>query len=230
MGGRVMSGIGTVKKWCLCVCVLVGGASVRAQDDTDRQISDLKKAFEEITESFRQRMTELEQKGEAERKVIADERDAVVAERDAGRVQVESLQAAIKALENRLAERDAELAAARVAQAGSEDALSVKDGEIVRLQDALAESQQGNARERFALAYNLGSVYKAARQYDRAEAQFLKALEMKADDAPLHYNLGILYDDNLGDAKKARLHYERFLELAPSDPDAPNVIKWLKEL
>ncbi len=203
---------------------------VCAQDDTDRRIGDLKNAFEEITESFRQRMTELEQKGEAERKTIAAERDAVVAERDAERVQVESLQAAIKALEARLAERDAELAVLRGVQAGNEDALRVKDGDIARLQKALADSQQGNARERFALAYNLGSIYKAARQYDRAEAQFLKALEMKDDDAALHYNLGILYDDNLKNAKKARLHYERFLDLAPNDPDAPNVIKWLKEL
>jgi len=203
---------------------------VCAQDDTDRQIDDLKKAFEEITESFRQRMSELEQKGEAERKAIADERDAVVAERDAGRVQVENLQGTIKTLESHLAEREAELAALRGAQAGSLEALRVKDGDIARLQDALVESQQGNARERFALAYNLGSVYKAARQYDRAQAQFLKALDMKVDDADLHYNLGILYDDNLGNDKKARQHYERFLELAPNDPDAPNVIKWLKEL
>lgn len=220
-----------VGKLVLTGLILAAAPSwVCAQDDTDRRISDLKNAFEEITESFRQRMAELEQKGEAERKAIADERDAAVAERDAGRVQAEGLRETVKALEARLAERDAELAALRVAQAASDEALRAKDGEIASLQDALAESQQGNARERFALAYNLGSVYKAARQYDRAEAQFLKALEMKDDDAALHYNLGILYDDNLGNDKKARLHYERFLELAPNDPDAPNVVKWLKEL
>jgi tetratricopeptide (TPR) repeat protein len=205
-------------------------SGVRAQDETERRIADLKNAFEEITESFRQRMAEQEQKAGVERQALVAEREAALAERDAVRVQMAGMESTVKALEEKLAERDAEVATLLKARASSDDALRTKDEELARVQEALQAAEQANARERFALAYNLGSIYKAARQYDRAEAQFLKALAMNADDPALHYNLGILYDDNLGNAKKARQHYERFLELAPNDPDAPNVVKWLKEL
>ena len=217
----------------LAFCILMAWgvpAGLRAQDETDVRIADLKKAFAEITDSFRQRMTEAEQKHAGERRALVAERDAAQAERDALNMQVSSMQATIKVLEKQLAERDAELASLREAQAGNDDILSQKDADIEQLRKALADAEQANVRERFALAYNLGSIYKAARQYERAETQFLKALEMNADDAALHYNLGILYDDNLGNAKKARQHYERFLALAPNDPDAPNVVKWLEEL
>jgi len=242
--------------------VLAGGqAAVLAEDGVDRRIADLKSAFEEITDSFRQRAVDLEQKGakavterdaalaardaalavrdtvQAERDAAVDEhraavaeRDAAVAERDAVRVQAARSRETLKAQEALLAEQDAELAALRAAQAGNDGVLKARDEEIARLRQALVAAQHANARERFALAYNLGNIYKAARQYDRAEAQFVKALEMNADDPALHYNLGILYDDNLGNARKARQHYERFLQLAPNDPDAPNVVKWLKEL
>jgi tetratricopeptide (TPR) repeat protein len=144
---------------------------------------------------------------------VVAERDAAVAARDAARERIATLEAEL--IEAR-AQRDA-IRAADVA-------------EISRLENALASAKAANAEERFALAYNLGNIYKAARQYPRAETEFLKAMEMNPDDAALHYNLGILYDDNLENGQKARQHYERFLELAPNDPDAPNVVKWLKEL
>jgi len=227
----MMQAAKVMSKLVLCTLMAWGvPAGLRAQDETDARIADLKETFEDITESFRQRMTEAEQKHAGERRALVAERDAALAERDAASVQVAAMQATIKALEARLAERDAELASLREATAGNDDILSQKDAEIEQLRKALADAEQANARERFALAYNLGSIYKAARQYERAEAQFLKALEMNADDAALHYNLGILYDDNLANAKKARRHYKRFLELAPNDPDAPNVVKWLEEL
>jgi len=214
----------------------------------DRQIEDMKNAFEEITESFRQRVLELQRSGSAERDAALAERDAAIAERDAAiagrdavmaerdtvmaerdtaRERSESLEEIRKELQKQVETQQAEL---RAAQDAITNATSGKDAEIVRLQQALTAAEAANARERFALAYNLGNIYKAARDYARAEAEFTKALQMNANDSALHYNMGILYDDNLGNSKKARYHYERFLALAPNDPDAPNVVKWLKEL
>jgi hypothetical protein len=46
----------------------------------------------------------------------------------------------------------------------------------------------------------------------------------------VHYNLGVLYETDLKQPSKARPHYERFLELAPGDPDAVTVRAWLKAL
>jgi tetratricopeptide (TPR) repeat protein len=103
-------------------------------------------------------------------------------------------------------------------------------GEIARLEAALEAAQTANERERFLLAYNSGSLFLAAGRHDRAEQEFLKALAIREDDAPLHYNMGILYDSHLRQPAKARVHYERFLELAPNDRDAPLVMQWLREL
>lgn len=267
--------------------------SVESVDSTDRRIADLKKAFEEITEAFRQRAIDLEKTRAAEREAATAERDVVIAQREAAMLERDQ---ALAARGTAIRERDQALAARDVAalerdqalaeresaiqerdkvageresaiterkmqqqraegldaeraqllekiadldsrrsdlqtlQEGTLAVVKAKDDEIARLQETLQDAKQSNAKERFALAYNLGSIYKAAGQFDRAEAQFVKALEMNPSDPALHYNLGILYDDNLKDPVKARHHYERFLALAPNDPDAPNVIKWMKEL
>ena len=102
--------------------------------------------------------------------------------------------------------------------------------EVSRLEAALRIAQRENEQERFLLAYNSGSLFMAAGRYDRAETELLKALSVRDDDAPLHYNLGVLYDEHLRQPVKARRHYERFLELAPNDRDAPMVMQWLREL
>lgn len=102
--------------------------------------------------------------------------------------------------------------------------------EIVRLRQALASQELRHQLELQRSYYNMGCVYKAARQFDRAEAEFLRALAIKPDDAGVHYNLGILYDDDLHRKDKARLHYQKFLELAPDDRDAASVQEWLSAL
>ena len=101
-----------------------------------------------------------------------------------------------------------------------------------RAQIALLKEEVKTQRERHMLElqssyYNMGCVYRAAGQYERAEAEFLKALEVNPEDAAVHYNLAILYDDDLDRKQDARRHYESFLELAPNDPDAARVLEWL---
>ena len=102
--------------------------------------------------------------------------------------------------------------------------------EALRLEAALQVARTENERERFLLAYNSGVIFMTAGRYDRAETDFLKALSLREADPAVHFNLGILYDSHLRQPAKARRHYERFLELAPSDRDAPKVMQWLREL
>ena len=131
------------------------------------------------------------------------------------------------------AERDAlqaEFAAFRAESAKDREAAARLRGEVSRLEAALRVEKAANERERFLLAYNSGSLFLAAGRYDRAEREFLKALAVRENDAPLHYNMGILYGEHLKQPAKARRHYERFLELAPNDRDAPVVMQWLREL
>ncbi len=102
--------------------------------------------------------------------------------------------------------------------------------EIVRLQRALVEQEARHQTDMQRSYYNMGCVYKASKQYERAEGEFLKVLAINPDDAPAHYNLAILYDDDLNLKDKARLHYKKFLALAPDDKDASAVQEWLAAL
>lgn len=256
-----MEGGGSMKRFIQMIMMsllMIVGAVTKADDAASatgsHQIEDMKRAFEEITESFRQHAQELKvSKSQAE-----DERDQASAQRDDALAEVQSLrkerdalkttklkqaeslqslQEAFEGLEKRfedkaeaLASLEAEMTVIREEKATMRRADTAHKDKVRELEKALAQSEAANARERFALAYNLGVIYKAARQFKRAEEEFKKALAMKEDDPSLHYNMGILYDDNLNNPRQARYHYERFIELAPRDPDVPNVMRWLDQL
>jgi tetratricopeptide (TPR) repeat protein len=70
--------------------------------------------------------------------------------------------------------------------------------------------------------YNGGSTAEAI-------VEFEAALAAAPDHAKSHYMLGLCYSGT-GDTVKARAHLERFLELAPSDADAPLAQEMLKYL
>jgi len=182
--------------------------SVTRTDALDKALEAQKTALAQRDEALKARDDALEQRDEAQKKYD----DTVLATNEKVRVLEETLkekQDSLDKVQSAIEFKDAEI-----------------DGLQAQLDDALASSQ----KERLALVYNLGCIYKAAKQYKKAETEFLKALELSPDDSSVHYNLGILYDDNLHDAKKARKHYKRFLELAPNDKDAANVVQWMKEL
>lgn len=110
------------------------------------------------------------------------------------------------------------------------DDFSKKDKTLEEMRKELAKVLEASRKDRIKLSYNLACVYKASRQYEKAEEQFLKALALSPDDPGIHYNLGILYDDSLTNDLKAKYHYQRFLDLAPNDPDAGRVVEWLTEM
>ena len=49
------------------------------------------------------------------------------------------------------------------------------------------------------------------------------------DDAHLHYNLAVLYDEQIRDKQKAIHHYRSYVNLAPEAEDIPKVMYWIKE-
>jgi tetratricopeptide (TPR) repeat protein len=69
-----------------------------------------------------------------------------------------------------------------------------------------------------------------ARQYSEAERLYLANLKGGPDDARIHYNLGVLYEDYLKNPAKAAQHYRKYLELNPKAPDRELVRQWLVEL
>ncbi len=112
----------------------------------------------------------------------------------------------------------------------NEAALEVRNKEIDGLVVELKKIREQSKNERVDAHYNLAAVYRARQMYEDAEKEYIKALTIDPADADIHYNLGILYDDDLDNKAKAKKHYERFLELSPHDEDSEKVKIWLMEL
>lgn len=102
--------------------------------------------------------------------------------------------------------------------------------EIARLRAWIQKISNASKSEQMKMHYNMGCMYKLYKQFDKAEAEFLKALNLAPEDANLHYNLGILYDDDLKNKEAARKHYVRFLELSTDEKDRATVQEWLSSL
>jgi len=146
---------------------------------------------------------------------MAEESPGGVTTGDVSRLEASGIQA-VEPMAETLARRDRELSEAKA--------------EIARLHEQVKAMESANRREKIALHYNLGCVFKAAQHFERAESEFLKVLTLDPDDPAVHYNLGILYEDDLKKPSKARVHYARFLELSPDDRDAPKVREWMSRL
>jgi len=82
-------------------------------------------------------------------------------------------------------------------------------------------------KERLDAHYNIAVVFDRNGMYKKAEGEYLKCLELEPDDASVHYNLGILYDDKLMEKHKASKHYTKFLELRPMGTESLHVRDWL---
>lgn len=66
--------------------------------------------------------------------------------------------------------------------------------------------------------------------YRQASEAFCRALSLNPTDPVLHYNLGLLSGEILGEPGRALYHYRLFLSLAPDDPQAPEVRRDLERL
>ncbi|MBI4323399.1 MAG: tetratricopeptide repeat protein [Candidatus Omnitrophica bacterium] len=77
--------------------------------------------------------------------------------------------------------------------------------------------------ERALYRYNLGIVYAQAQRYDEAIEAYQNSLELEANNADAHYNLGLLYERVKSQSDRAAWHYRRYLELKPKAEDRDEV-------
>jgi len=75
--------------------------------------------------------------------------------------------------------------------------------------------------------YNFAFTLKAAGYHRDAANEQEKLLALHPDDARGHLTLGNLYAEQLGDKTRARLHYNKVLELEPRNPQAQAIRYWL---
>ncbi|MBU0759944.1 MAG: tetratricopeptide repeat protein [Candidatus Omnitrophica bacterium] len=89
--------------------------------------------------------------------------------------------------------------------------------------------EKHKTREEAIECYNNGLKYAVEENYKKAEESFLKAIKINPEDADSCYNLAIIYDDHLGNKKKAAYYYRKYLELRPDSEDRDMVMEWLRK-
>lgn len=82
-------------------------------------------------------------------------------------------------------------------------------------------------KQRLDMHFNLAVTYDKTGMYAQEEQEYLECLKIDPEDAHVHYNLAILYDDRLNDNTKALKHYKRYLSLRPTGEDAEKVKQWM---
>jgi len=75
--------------------------------------------------------------------------------------------------------------------------------------------------------YNFALTLKAADHPQDAADELEKLLALHPDEARGHLTLGNLYAERLGDKTRARVHYNRVLQLDPRNPQAQAIRYWL---
>ena len=97
----------------------------------------------------------------------------------------------------------------------------------VMMDSARRDMTRVDSRQKRDMHFNMGAVYAKEGRHKDAEQEYLHALQLDSSDAECHYNLGILYDDELKDARRASMHYRRYMKLRPHSPDSDMVKSWL---
>ena len=126
-----------------------------------------------------------------------------------------------------LAAQNKELETLKAELGRRESRLILEERVSERIEQTREELGEVNRMEELARLYNLAVAYMERGRVEEAEDEFLSALAIAPENADLHYNLGVLYDDYLDNRRKAALHYKKYLELNPNAEDADQVRGWL---
>ena len=195
--------------------------------------AQIEKKLAEAEESARRA---IEKKDEIEKKYSS----AVSVQKEHAKT-IEKLMEIMPQMEKELAETRAKAQKAEEALRAKERDMKAMETELQRREQRLSKAERmasilEKAREEVAASddlqkrdmhYNMGVVYAKEGRFREAEAEYLKALRIDPNDAAVHYNLAILYDDEFNDKEKAAMHYRKYLKLNPGAPDADAVKGWL---
>jgi len=77
--------------------------------------------------------------------------------------------------------------------------------------------------------YNLALMHRELKERDGAIRELRKIIDTTPDYAQAYYVLGLLYAENPDQVDQAKKNYRKFLQLAPNDPVASVVRKWIRE-
>jgi tetratricopeptide (TPR) repeat protein len=227
-------------------------ASVQAGSDlfeeVQRQNVELRKRLARAEEEQRRKAVQAQEAAQKEeaarRKGLARElARAKTGERQSREVvdrlweRLPDMEKKLTALEAGAAEKDAALAEKqrdletyRLELERREDQLRKAEMMAEVLARTRDEVKQASEREKRDLFFNQAVVYAKEGKYREAEQGYLNALRIDPTDADSHYNLGILYDEQFHDRRRAAVRYRRYLTLRPTAPDADIVRNWLRDI
>jgi tetratricopeptide (TPR) repeat protein len=97
---------------------------------------------------------------------------------------------------------------------------------LLNNQDAALEefNKAAEIKPDFALAHlNLGNVYSLKNMPEDAKKEYEKAIELDPKAADAYLNLGVIYRYTEKDNQKAVEYWQKFLDLAPNDPQAKTI-------
>ena len=101
--------------------------------------------------------------------------------------------------------------------------LNLKLKELEKEKQALNEkldSVDDKFKQREAIySYDMAFISVEAEMFDRAIQYFERFMELSGDDADIHYNLAVIYEQVKKDKYKAAEHYEKYLALSNNPPD-----------
>lgn len=75
--------------------------------------------------------------------------------------------------------------------------------------------------------YNYALALRAEAKYAQAITELEQLVKLHPDEARGHLMLGILYSERIIDVPRARLHFNRVLQLDPQNSQAPAIRSWL---
>jgi len=163
----------------------------------------------------------------------------------------EEQQEVISGLLRRMPRMEEELEELRARAGGEESVLAVRERELENVREEVRRREyrlikaermaamMSEAREEVQgvtdeqarnMHYNMAVVYAKEGRFKEAEAEYLRAMRIDPSDAAAHYNLAILYDDELKNKNRAVMHYKKYLQLAPDAPDRNEVKQWILRL
>lgn len=93
------------------------------------------------------------------------------------------------------------------------------EDELGVLKDEYGSIDEEGREKESSHIYDMAFLYMKAGMYDKAIDNFKKYMELNGEDANVHYNIALIYDEVKKDRYKAVDHYNKYLSLKPDAED-----------
>jgi len=203
--------------------------AIKAREDTEKlgklSTADARRAIE-AQKQIKNKLDEVKTVDRKQKKIIVDLATRIPEMEK----ELAALQKKLSDKDVLLKEKDKNLEAFSSEIQQRENRIRKVEKKLELMEQAQRDVGQVSDNEKRDMHYNMAAVYFQTGKYLDAEREYLRALQLDPTDADVHYNLGILYDENLKEKQKAAMHYRRYLKLKPGGADADAVKNWLTSI